>query len=358
MQKEEKMADQNKFSGALLGAACGDALGYPLKSFSLARIQRRFGPFGLRTLVRDAKNDKKAPISENTQLMLATVDGILWADAKKLELVEGVYRGYMRWFYGQTGEEPRRGQRTWLRRQPHEREFCLVQQRFMHAKRMPEEGLLSAFGRDARGSTKVKVNDSKGSAALLRAVPLGLLFAGDEKLAFDMAVNAAALSHSNPIAYNSAGAVAALISCLTYGMTLPKALERVTILLGKAHKATPIITRLTAAVKSANERPAGNPSAFENIESIEALGTGAAADEALAIAIYTVLAVDDPLEALITAANHSGKSHTTSALVGAIEGARFGKDFLPAYWSDILEGYEVDTFMADKLFYVYKKYNP
>ena len=352
------MADKSKFCGALLGAACGDALGYPLKSFSVARIQRRFGPFGLRTLVRDAKNNKKAPVSDNTQLMLATVDGVLWADAKKLELLEGIYRGCMRWFYGQTGEEPRRGQRTWLRRQPHEKDFCLVQQRFMHAKRMPEEGLLNAFGRDARGSTKVKVNDSKGSAALLRAVPIGLLFAGDEKLAFDMAVNAAALSHSNPVAYNSAGALAALISCLTYGMTLPKALERTTILLGKAHKATPIINRLTAAVKSANDQPAGKPSAWDHAANIEAIGSGAAADEALAIAIYTVLAVDDPLEALIISANHSGKSHTTAALVGAIEGARFGEDFLPSYWSDILEAYEVDTFMADKLFYVYKKYNP
>ncbi len=290
--------------------------------------------------------------------MLATIDGILWADAKKLELVEGIYRGCMRWFYGQTGEEPRRGQRTWLRRQPHEREFCLVQQRFMHAKRMPEEGLLSAFARDARGSTKVKVNDSKGSGALLRVVPVGLLFAGDEKLAFDMAVNVAALSHSNPTAYHAAGALAALISCLAYGMTLPKALERVAVLLSKAHKTTAIINLLTKAIETAHDRPAGKPSAWDNLENIEALGSGAQADEALAIAIYTVLAVDDPLEALITAANHSGKSHTTAALVGAIEGVRFGEDFLPSYWSDILEGYEVDTFMADKLFYVYKKYNP
>lgn len=352
------MADENKFIGALLGAACGDALGYPLRTFPTSRIQRRFGPFGLRTLVRDAKNGKKAPVSDNTQLMLATVDGILWADAKKLELLEGVYRGYMRWFYGQTGEEPRRGQRTWLRRQPHEREFCLFREKFMHAKRSPEEGLLGAFSRDARGTTKVKVNDSKGSAALLRAVPVGLLFAGDEKLAFDTAVNLAALSHSNPVAYNAAGAVGALISCLAYGLTLPKALERVTTLLSKAHKTSSMITLLARAVEAARKCPAGKPGAWDNVGNIESLGSGAQADEALAIALYTIFAIDDPLEALIASANHSGKSHTTAALVGAIEGVRFGKDFLPAYWSDILEGYEVDQFMADKLFYVYQKYNP
>lgn len=55
------MADIKKFRGALLGGACGDALGYPLQNFSVARIQHRFGPFGLRTLVRDVKNGRKAP---------------------------------------------------------------------------------------------------------------------------------------------------------------------------------------------------------------------------------------------------------------------------------------------------------
>ena len=98
------MADIEKFRGALYGSACGDALGYPLQNFSVGRIQHRFGPFCLRTLVRDAKNGRKAPISENTQMILATIDGILWADAKKLDLVDGIYRGYMRWYYSQTGE--------------------------------------------------------------------------------------------------------------------------------------------------------------------------------------------------------------------------------------------------------------
>ena len=352
------MAGIDQFRGALLGGACGDALGYPLQSFSVSRIQRRFGPFGLRTLVRDAKNGKLAPVSDNTQMVLATIDGILWADAKKLEILEGVYRGYMRWFYSQTGEEPRRGQKTWMRRQPHEREFCLVREKFMHARRNPEEGLLSAFSKDGRGSTKLKVNDSKGSAALMRAVPVGLLFAGDEKLAFDTAVKLAALSHSNPTAYYSAGALAALISGLTYGLTLPKSLERVTVLLSKQHKTTGIIGLLTAAVEQANARPAGKSGTWDHIDSIASLGSGANADEALAIAIYSVLALDNPLDALITAANHGGKSNTTAAVTGAIEGARFGTAFMPDYWADILEGQNVISFMSDKLFYVYQKYNP
>lgn len=352
------MAESDKFRGALLGCASGDALGYPLQNFSVGRIQRKFGPFGLRTLMRDAKNGKKAPVSDNTQMVLATIDGILWADAKKLDIVDGMYRGYMRWFYSQTGEEPRQGQRTWMRRQSHEREFCLVHQKFMHARRNPEEGLLNAFSQDAKGSIKFKVNDSKGSGALMRAVPIGLILAGDEKLAFDTAVNAAALSHSNPVAYYTAGALAALISCLMYGMTLPKALERAEVLLSKVHKTSSILSLLAKAEKQANNQPAGRSGTWDHLDAIASLGSGNNADEALAIAIYTVLAVDDPLDALIVAANHSGRSNTTAGLVGAIEGVRFGTAFMPDYWKDILEGEEALSFMIDKLYYVYKKYHP
>jgi ADP-ribosylglycohydrolase len=357
-EKEENMADIEKFRGALYGSACGDALGYPLQNFSVGRIQHRFGPFGLRTLVRDAKNGRKAPISENTQMILATIDGILWADAKKLDLVDGIYRGYMRWYYSQTGEEPRRGQRTWMRRQPHEREFCLVREKFMHARRNPEEGLLGAFSKDAKGSTKVKVNDCRGSAALARAIPIGLIFAGDSKAAFDEAVKAAALSHSDPVGYYAAGGLAALISCLAYGLTLPKALERAETLLGKVHKTDPILSLLGAAEEQANNHPAGKTGTWDHIDSIASLGSGENAEEALAIAVYCALAVDAPLDALIISANHSGKSNTTAAITGALEGVRFGKGFIPAYWADILEGSTALAFMTDKLYYVYEKYHP
>lgn len=54
-----KMAEIEKFRGAIIGASCGDALGYPLQNLSVARIKHRFGPFGLRTLVGDPKTERK-----------------------------------------------------------------------------------------------------------------------------------------------------------------------------------------------------------------------------------------------------------------------------------------------------------
>ena len=45
------MTEIEMFRGAMIGGACGDALGYPLQELSVCRIQHKYGPFGLRTLV-------------------------------------------------------------------------------------------------------------------------------------------------------------------------------------------------------------------------------------------------------------------------------------------------------------------
>ena len=45
------MLEIDKVRGALLGEVCGDALGYPMKTLTTGKIIRRFGPFGLRTMI-------------------------------------------------------------------------------------------------------------------------------------------------------------------------------------------------------------------------------------------------------------------------------------------------------------------
>jgi ADP-ribosylglycohydrolase len=352
------MTELDRFEGTLLGEACGDALGFPMKKLSVTRIQHRFGPFGLITLIGDPKNDKKALVSDNTQMMLAASDGILWADAKKLDLTEGIYRGLMRWFYSQTGEEPRRGQRTWMRRQSHEHEFCLIREKFMHARRDPEEGILAALGSPAKGTVKNKVNDSKGSGALSRAIPIGLLYSGDPEKAFEKSVEAAALTHSDPMAYYAAGAFGALIAGLAAGLSMPKALEKTARLFKSTKKMDPIEKILEKAVKKANDFPAGSSEPWSRLKDLKSLGTGETAPEALAMAVYCVVSEDDPMAAVIHAANQDGLSHTVAAVTGAIEGARFGASAFPDYWTDMLECRSVIHEISDLLYHVYKKENP
>ena len=125
--------------------------------------------------------------------------------------------------------------------------------------------------------------------------------------------------------------------------------------MNKTHRTDSITTLLSAAQQQANDQPAGKGNVWAYIDSIHSLGSGDQADEALAIAVYAALAVDDPVDAIIAAANHNGNSPITAALTGAIEGVRFGTDFLPNYWKDLVEGEEIIAGLADKLYHLYEK---
>ena len=343
------MSGVNRFRGMFLAEACGDALGFPLEKLSVAQIVRQYGPYGLRTLVRLRKNRFEAQFSAGTQLMLAAADGILWADAKALDCSEGIYRGYMRWYYSQTGEEPRRGQRTWLRRQPHERDFCLVREKFMHTRRSGGEMTLAALSNAERGSLKNHVNDAQDSEALARSGPIGLFCAGRPKEAFYEGVRCALLTHTHPVSYISAAALAALIAALAGGESLPKSLAAVAHLLSTADHTDEVMASLEAAIQQANAHPAGKGDVWDHLDSIHSLGTGDAANEALAIAVYCVMACDDPFEAVVAAANHGGRSSVTAAAAGAIEGVRFGESFLPGSWLEHLERADFIGMVGDKV---------
>ena len=344
------MTGIDKFCGMLLGQAAGDALGAPLDALSVATMKRQFGPFGLRTPVRSPKTSFLALLSPNTQMMLATADGLLWASAKKIDRTEGLYRGYMRWYYGQTGEEARRGQRTWVRRQPHEREFCLAREKFMRAKRGMGSTLV-ALASETPGSLKNKINEANDSEALVRSGPIGLIYAGNVRDAFYEAVRAAVLTHTNPLAYQAAAAFAGIIAGLSgKRTTLPKVLDEVMALLNKSEHTEALTALLSAAITQANDHPAGKGTPFDHVDSLHSLGTGKKAEEALAMGVYCALANDDPFEAVLAAAHHDGKSSVTASIVGAIEGARLGRAFLPDYWMSHLEGADIIEAVAKQLY--------
>ena len=88
-----------RFKGCMLGGATGDALGYVIEFDSLNAIRRKYGPHGLRTILKSKKDGNKAVISDDTQLTLFTADGLLWAAEDGVDSVDRVFRSYMRWYY-------------------------------------------------------------------------------------------------------------------------------------------------------------------------------------------------------------------------------------------------------------------
>ena len=79
---------------------------------------------------------------------------------------------------------------------------------------------------------------------------------------------------------------------------------------------------------------AGDPSP----ETVESLGQGWVAEEALAIAVYCALvSPNDFASGVRLAVNHSGDSDSTGAIAGNILGAKLGVGAIPDHWLSVLE---------------------
>ena len=76
-------------------------------------------------------------------------------------------------------------------------------------------------------------------------------------------------------------------------------------------------------------------------ETVESLGGGWIAEEALSIALYACLAGDTFEEALLIAATHGGDSDSTAAIAGNMLGLLDPAAVLRHRWAEIVEGTDI-----------------
>ncbi len=311
-----------KILGCLFGGALGDALGYPIEFRSWSQIRDRFGEAGLAAPLSPGG---RIVVSDDTQMTLFTAEGLLDAVAagypdEPAQILARVRKAYLAWFRTQR-EEWSPGARG------------LSQYRELWAVRAPGSTCLSALHAGGRGTPTAPLNDSKGSGALVRVAPLGLVSSLGADAAFDLAHGAAALTHGHPAGRLSGAALASLIHDLVADLPMAAALGRMEIRLERMDGGPGVLRAVKAARSMAHsDTPAR--------EAIATLGQGWSGDEALAIGLYAVLRARSFEEAVRIAANHDGDSDTTAAVAGQIWGAAHGVDALPADWIrrlDVLE---------------------
>ena len=192
------MDKQDRIRGAMIGCAAGDALGYPVEVLSEAAIVERYGLRGITDY--DLDENGTAHFTADTQLMLLSANGILFAHTR------GALRGimapvytyfpdfYMDWYRLQTEKRPRRARCGWINAYP-----------ALSAKRALSPIVVKVAASKKFGSMDEPVNDSKGSACLLRAVPIGLSYFRDPARILDLGANTAALTHGNEVAWMASG---------------------------------------------------------------------------------------------------------------------------------------------------------
>lgn len=341
---------KSRIHGCLLGGALGDALGYAVEFDSIADIRRRFGPQGLTGL---EQLSGPRHFSDDTQLTLYTADGLVealeWANAGVGADVNAcLWLAYLRWLATQgedAGASAPVPQPRWI-----DGNEVLRQQRH------PDKDCISGLATGEMGTSARPVNPAaKGPGTVMRSAPFGLVPHIAPDAVYKLSADAAALTHGHPAAHQSAGIFSLLIHRLVSGDGLRDAAAGVCAHAAGLPAVAPELPGRLEAALSLAEKGVVAPG-----ELVQVLGGGWLAEEALAVALYAVLATlppDDAVirperhfrDALAVAVNHSGGSDTAASLAGNILGALYGEDCLPAPWLDVLEAPEVIRGMAEQL---------
>ena len=337
--------DRDHLRGCLLGGAVGDALGAPVEFLSLARIRSRFGATGIRDLA--AAFGRVGAITDDTQMTLFTAEGLLRAAVRGYEKgichpPSVIHHAYLRWLW--TQGEPTRAAlpAMWSGGHP---DGWLAGLPSLRSRRAPGTTCLSALHAEEPGTPERPINDSKGCGGVMRVAPVGLTTEGD---AFRLGCESAAITHGHPSGFLSAGFLAAMLRGVIDGAGLPESIARALRLLEKQPRHEETSRAVRRALEAVQSRPA-------TAETVESLGGGWVAEEALAISLFCALASPGDFEAGVTlAVNHGGDSDSTGAITGNVLGALLGEDAIPRRWLEELELREEIGSLADDLLVGYR----
>ena len=319
-----RLSRQSQFRGCLLGGAVGDALGAPVEFLSYDEIVRDFGPHGIRDLA--PAYGRIGAITDDTQMTLFTAEGLLRAHVRGCRKgichpPSVVHQAYLRWLKTQ-GEnsltlDDQIGMDGWL-----------TDVKPLWSRRAPGMTCLSSlkqahhFGEPAR-------NDSKGCGTVMRIAPVGLVATPDEvfKLAFDVG----ALTHGHPSGALAAAFLSKLLNEIVFGASLTEALGSAKATLIRADHHEEVLEAVERAEIASSSGYTGAAVADGR------LGAGWVAEEALSIALFSVLVGRTFEEAVVTAVNHSGDSDSTGSIAGNICGVLYGLEAIPERWLTELE---------------------
>lgn len=323
-----------RIRGCLLGGAVGDALGADVEFIeTTAEIRRRFGDAG----VTDYPT-RPGHITDDTQMLLFTAEGLLRAQQRAIHrglvsITEQMRLAYLRWYVtqdqpfdvdaltpvGELGGDPTAN--GWLLHEP-----------ALYHRRAPGITCLTSLAAGGNGTVDEPPNESKGCGTVMRIAPIGLAreAAFDP---FDRAVAASLVTHGHPSGYLAGGALALIIAELFAGRTLTAAIDLARQRLANEPGHEEVSAAVDAAIRHATDEPEPTP------ETIEALGAGWVAEEALGISLYCALTATDLGSALTAAVTHAGDSDSTGAIVGNLLGTAWGDAALPAH---LVEGLDPD----------------
>jgi ADP-ribosyl-[dinitrogen reductase] hydrolase len=290
-----------RYTGCLVGLACGDALGGPVEFQSRAWIAARF-PDGVREMIGGGwLHLAPGEITDDTQMALAIARACTPEDID----LDQVAASFVAWYRSGPKDV---GTTT--------------------------AAALAAIANGASwqdaGEAVYRANPSgAANGALMRCAPIALRFRTDPARLVQASLDTARITHAAP---RSCWATVALNQALVH---LLNGGDRADVL---AAAGTGIQEPQTVAAI------AGVPSLPR-----EALESGGHVLDTLTAALWCLLNRDSAEEAIVAAVSLGDDADTTGAVTGALAGACWGITALPRRWRDVVQHREESILFADRL---------
>jgi ADP-ribosylglycohydrolase len=297
-----------QYTGAIVGLAVGDALGYPAEFRSREQILREIGPEGITDFIRCqdprfsrpfivGKEHPPGTYTDDTQMSLAVAEGLLAAGEGALDEIMGeIGRRFVRWSGSQDND------------------------------RSPGQTCMTGCANLRRGVhwREAGVQSSKGCGSAMRVGPIGLYYAGDLDRLFEVARASSLLTHGHDAAVEGAAAAALMVALALEGAGPEEVFTEITRHCGGRSADFDACLERVPALR---DRPPGE------VLREGALGEAWVAEEAVASALYCFWRhPDDYRAAVLTAVNTDGDSDSIATITGSVLGARLGLEGIPAPW--------------------------
>ena len=294
---------RERFRGTLLGLAVGDALGAPAEFLSADQVVERWGV--LTEMVGGGCHGvQPGETTDATEMMLCLAECL--ADGTEFR-PDAIMRRYLAWFDAQP------------------RDVSLTVRTVMLVIRSG-----TAWDVASRRAYEILGRPTAGNGSLMRCAPVALRFFAEPERRRDAALRESTLTHFDPLA---GWACAAFDELLAAAMTDRLRDQMPVIAAAFGEEDAHVAEALQGALDAEPEE----------------IHSSAFVLDSLQTAVWAVLRTHSFEDAVCTTVNLGDDADTNGAVTGALAGAAYGAQAIPARWTAALLGREKILAVADRL---------
>lgn len=292
---------RDRYRGALLASAAGDALGATLEFLSRDEVRQRYGV--LTNIVGGGwLNLKPGEVTDDTQMACCIAHSI--ASMGRFD-PDDIASRFVDWY---RSNPPDIGNTT------------------RHALAQLSRGVP---WHEAGWQTHLAMRPRDASnGSIMRAAPAALFARNDAAANAFHSADSSRITHANPLCVASCVALNAAVAALLDA---------------------PDTDPVAVASEATDDSEVRKALSIATAQSAETLDAGGYVLSTLQSAFWAVTIHDSLEDAIVAAVNLGQDADTTGAVAGALAGARWGMDAIPARWLDVLDRRDELIALADGL---------